>query len=642
MKKVLVCLFILLLCVPVKIGAATYTSGNTTITTSGTTITVSPKPDTNGAMADYTYSDVISWVTSSMTRITIEEGVTHIGAYAFMKTSNNLTRVDIPTSVTSIGGSAFAICYKIEDIYYAGSPNEWASITFTNNASNPFGDSNASNRKFHLYGCDFTTKTLTLEPGITTVNAYAFYNASLDNLNIPGTVSNIGAYAFACAVKTSVCVNRTTPPTAGTRAITYGSTTKLYVPSGATTAYNNAGEPWKGSSNTYGPGATAQAVSGTLNATYGSGVKWSLDQNGILTFDASAAGASKTITLQGGTDYPWGNFRRLVHKIKLKGEITALGNALAYHWFLRGIILDQTAVPTCSNNIGSSSITATGTTAYNSIINPCHPLVMEVPLSTILDDTESAKLETAPWNDGHWQVTVTDEVLIDEDYDNISLLNTLHDKLSAPFNMRLKRSVSNAYYNTFCSPIDMDAALVTSTFGAGTRIHALTGTSYDEEANELTLIFADSQDYIDGGVPYIIWPANNVTNPTFVVDPEDVATAEGIVNVPNVAFRGTLAPRPVADSEISAKSFIFLQANNLLNWANTGTLKGMRAYWLLTGDVPAPAFANRPKMSFGNPAPQGMEDIQSDKAQCAKVLRNGQLYIMHNGQMYDIQGRRLQ
>ncbi len=638
MKKVLVSFIFVSLCLvtmSLPASAATYTSGNTTITTSGTTITVSPKPGTDGAMDNYNYSFHPSWVTSSMTAIVIEEGVTHIGAYAFMKESNNLTRVNIPTSVTSIGGSAFALCTKMEDIYYAGSPNEWASITFADIASNPYGDSNASNRKFHFYGCEFTTKTLTLEPGITTVNAYAFYNATIDNLNIPGTVSQIGAYAFRCAVKTTVCVNRTTPPTAGTNAITYGGSAKLYVPSGATAAYNNVGKPWKYSTTEYGPGATAQAVSGTLNATYGSGVTWALDQDGILTFDASNPSASKSVTLGAGSSYPWGNFRRLVHKIKLKGEITALGDALAYHWFMSGIILDQNTVPTCSNNIGSSSITSTGTTAYNSIFNPCHPLTMEVPISTILDNTNSANLSSAPWSDEqHWQVTVSEEVLISETDNNaVNILSAIKEKVTAPFTLRLGRTLSTSYYNTFCSPLDLDAATISATFG-DTDIQELVDATFDESKKELTLTF-DIATEIEKGKPYLIKPSIEAVNPSFSnVDPGNITDTPMEIETDDLFFKGILSPLTLlTDNE----HFLFLKADNEIYWAKPGTLKGMRAYWLLKSASARMANAHV-NMNFNGETPIEMVLADNNLPSVRKVIHDGQLLIIRDGKTYNAQG----
>lgn len=633
MKKVIYCLLTFFLLSSLSVFGGTWTSGSTTVTTSGSTVTVSG----TGAMEDYSYSFEPAWMSSSITSIVIEEGVTYLGSYAFIDDQSNVVDVTIPKSVTSIGANAFASCLKMANIHYAGSPNEWASITFGNIAANPFGDSNASTRKFYFHGCDFTTTTLTLAPGLTRVNDYAFYNASIANLNIPGSVEDIGSYAFRCSVSGVVCVNRADPPTAGTNAITYGSSAKLYVPASAVSTYNAAGKPWKNATYMYGPGATAQAVSGTLSAAYGEGVTWALGEDGVLTFDASSPSASKTITLGAGNSYPWGNFRRLVDKVKLRGDITALGNALAYHWFLSGVILDQDVVPTCSNNIGSSNLS--GTTSYNSLFNPCHPLTMSVPTTTILDPTEAAKLEAAPWNDGHWQVALSGNIIIDENSsDNLDLLAAIRKYVSAPVSIQLERSLSNAYYNTFCSPVDLDAAQVENTFGTGTLIHALASTSYDAGANELTLHFDDPQDHMDAGVPYLFLPANSVTNPVFTdVDPSATAASEGSVNATQVVFRGTLEPRDVMADEIAAQNFIFLQADNHLNWANSGTLKGMRAYWLLKEGVPAHALARRPVMRIGSAATR-IGEVPDNNEQCTKVLRDGQVIIIRDGKEYNIMG----
>ena len=43
----------------------------------------------------------------------------------------------------------------------------------------------------------------------------------------------------------------------------------------------------------------------------------------------------------------------------------------------------------------------------------------------------------------------------------------------------------------------------------------------------------------------------------------------------------------------------------------------------------------------GAPMPEGVEDVRGDDVRCTKVLRNGQLYILYEGTMYDAQGRRV-
>lgn len=45
--------------------------------------------------------------------------------------------------------------------------------------------------------------------------------------------------------------------------------------------------------------------------------------------------------------------------------------------------------------------------------------------------------------------------------------------------------------------------------------------------------------------------------------------------------------------------------------------------------------------TLGANMPTGIDDVQRDDAQCTKVLRDGQIYLMYEGRMYDIQGNQL-
>jgi hypothetical protein len=38
----------------------------------------------------------------------------------------------------------------------------------------------------------------------------------------------------------------------------------------------------------------------------------------------------------------------------------------------------------------------------------------------------------------------------------------------------------------------------------------------------------------------------------------------------------------------------------------------------------------------------GVGQVPSDQVPCTKMLRNGQLYIMYDGQMYDVRGQRVE
>lgn len=106
-----------------------------------------------GAMPDWSAASKTPWYSSKGTinAIKIEEGITHIGKYAFYGFSN-VARIKIPSTVSSIGDYAFSECKNLENllfypyvkeigknafdkcdnlagIYYAGSYENWTWTT---------------------------------------------------------------------------------------------------------------------------------------------------------------------------------------------------------------------------------------------------------------------------------------------------------------------------------------------------------------------------------------------------------------------------------------------------------------------------------------------------------------------------------
>jgi len=70
------------------------------------------------------------WVCgSSLTSITIPEGVTSIGNTAFSECSY-LTFVTLPSTLLSIGEYAFGYCEALATVYYGGTPEQRGSISF--------------------------------------------------------------------------------------------------------------------------------------------------------------------------------------------------------------------------------------------------------------------------------------------------------------------------------------------------------------------------------------------------------------------------------------------------------------------------------------------------------------------------------
>ncbi len=179
---------------------------------------------------------------SSLTSITIPNSVTSIGDYAFSNCSS-LTSITIPNSVTSIGWGAFADCSGLTS---AAIPNSVTSI---------------GSRAFA--GCSSLT-SITIPNSVTSIGDYAFNScSSLTSITIPNSVTSIGYAAFAnCSRLTSVtigsgvtsigngafgaCYNiqevtayMPTPPAAVNCGLNPAAAT-LYVPAEYLEAYQNA------------------------------------------------------------------------------------------------------------------------------------------------------------------------------------------------------------------------------------------------------------------------------------------------------------------------------------------------------------------------------------------------------------------
>lgn len=85
----------------------------------------------SGAMTDYSTSNPAPWqhLREKITAVTVEQGVTHIGANAFQACSQ-LQAILIANSVTDIGQTAFTACDQLNLIHYMnGTKADWQQIT---------------------------------------------------------------------------------------------------------------------------------------------------------------------------------------------------------------------------------------------------------------------------------------------------------------------------------------------------------------------------------------------------------------------------------------------------------------------------------------------------------------------------------
>ena len=153
-----------------------------------------------GAMANYSSSSM-PWtsVRDKITSVTIAEGVTSVGNYAFYNCSSMAT-VNIPDGVTEIGNNAFSGCSNLANVNIPATVTSIGAFAFRGcskleSITLPAGLTSIGSSAFS--GCVALT-AITIPDGVTTISENAFSACSnLTSVNIPDGVTTIGDNAFA-------------------------------------------------------------------------------------------------------------------------------------------------------------------------------------------------------------------------------------------------------------------------------------------------------------------------------------------------------------------------------------------------------------------------------------------------------------
>ena len=127
-----------------------------------------------------------------ITSFTFGDSVQHIPAYLCAEMTE-LTAITMPQGVTSIGGYAFDACSELETMQFDGTLESWCRIDFATVASNPmmYADKGFINQQ-QLAG------ELIIPDGLTEVKDYVFYGcADLTTVVIPDEAKSIGSNAFS-------------------------------------------------------------------------------------------------------------------------------------------------------------------------------------------------------------------------------------------------------------------------------------------------------------------------------------------------------------------------------------------------------------------------------------------------------------
>ena len=211
-------------------------------------------------------TDPAPWAyASSMIRsVEIGSGVTRIGSYAFENT--NITSLTIPGSVTAIGDYGVKVNRYLAELTLQPGLKSIGKEAFS--------------RSYRL-------TTLTIPNGVTTIGEEAFAHCwtplpksdsftGLTTVTIPGSVTSIGKNAFTDNQQLTT--------------VNFDGTQEQWNAAGG----KNAGVP---------SSATFHCVKVAASGSCGTGVKWSLASNGVLTITGTGKGIMKDYAE--GSRKPW-------------------------------------------------------------------------------------------------------------------------------------------------------------------------------------------------------------------------------------------------------------------------------------------------------------------------------------------------
>ena len=166
-----------------------------------------------GAVRNYTIANTNQspfFQHTAISKVVIENGVTHIGSYFFSMCSN-IIEVSIPNTVTSIGKAAFEHCTKLASISIPDSVTSIGESAFEGNSS--LISVKLSNNLTSIAANTFVScsnlKSLTIPESVTSIGKYAFYCCGLTSIIIPESVQTLGDGVFSgCSHLTTLIVSQ--------------------------------------------------------------------------------------------------------------------------------------------------------------------------------------------------------------------------------------------------------------------------------------------------------------------------------------------------------------------------------------------------------------------------------------------------
>ena len=213
--------------------------------------------------------------------------------------------------------------------------------------------------------------------------------------------------------------------------------------------------------------------------------------------------------------------------------------------------------------------------------------------------------------------------------------------------LMIRSLYKDGYFNTICLPFDVNSIAASPL--AGAEIYTFEGGRVVNtgSGNELQLQLSPlSGDQLTKGVPYMLrWTSgDDLSFLKFDNIVWGTGSDAGQTGDTKVTFHGFY---PMTHIEELNHYNLFLGANDVLYWPiSDGTsMRGFRGYWLVDPSQPSPALIYRgmPASLYIRQKTGVTTGIENDelKTKSDKILREGRVVLLINGEQYSIGGQKL-
>ena len=226
---------------------------------------------------------------------------------------------------------------------------------------------------------------------------------------------------------------------------------------------------------------------------------------------------------------------------------------------------------------------------------------------------------------------VTNTLIQLGDNDNSEVIEANADKT---VNVQVNRTFANdGYYYTLCLPFDLDAKKI----GKALQISSVTENVAEQGMN---VVFTEAETLL-AGQPYLVLPSENLTNPIFegvkIVDTEGETTETVSGAGINITFTGIING---VGEQTNGTTHYYVGNKGYLYNKPTAKL-GLRAFFTITDAAGQEVKNIRARVVTREDAATGFENITNSENTTIKVIENGQLIIIRNGEKFNAQGQKL-